>query len=339
MSNRDLQWTLHPVESLSRFAASWDQLATMSMTTSVAVQTLLEHFGDGRQQLAVCAEHLPGDARAQGPVSAMAIISPRGRGVWETCQPSQAPVGLWVQQPMPLDDVLPGLMRELGCLSFGVLQQDPDISPRSSGSSDYIDTARILVKGSFEDYWSQRGKLRTNLQSQRRKLEKAGLHPRLEIVRDPAKIGAAVDDFARMESAGWKAKEGTAVALETAQGRFYRTLMERMALRGEALACRYYFGDKLVACDLSLLRDGTLIGLKTTYDEHEKSMSPGMLMRQDMLRELWDRLVRVEFYGRVTEWHLRWTNDVRTMYHVTAFRWNWLRAVRSAMRRQVAPRI
>jgi hypothetical protein len=43
--------------------------------------------------------------------------------------------------------------------------------------------------------------------------------------------------------------------------------MERLAARTEALAFRYFFADTLVACDMCLLREGTLIGLKTTYDE------------------------------------------------------------------------
>jgi len=322
MASRSGQWKLYPVEMLARFASGWDELAPSPIVSSVAVQTMLEHLGDGRQMLAVCGDEKP---------LAMAIVTPRLWRIWETWQPAQAPIGLWVQKPMPVEELLPGLIRALGCLSFGVLQQDPDISVRGGGASDYVDTARIVVSGSFDEYWHQRGKLRTNLQSQRRKLEMAGIATRLELVEDPALIGAVVDDYARLESAGWKAQEGTAIARDNAQGRFYRSLMERLAARSEALAFRYFFGDKLVACDMCLLREGTLIGLKTTYDESVRSLSPGSLMRQEIFRKLWGRLRRIEFYGRVMDWHLRWTRDVRTMYHVTAFRWHWLKSARSAL--------
>jgi GNAT acetyltransferase-like protein len=316
------QWKLYPVETLARFASAWDELAPSPIVSSVAVQTMLEHLGDGRQKLAVCEEQKP---------LAMAIVAPRSWRSWETWQPSQAPIGLWVQKPVPMHELLPGLIRALGCLSFGVLQQDPDISVRGGGTTDYVDTARIVVNGSFDEYWSQRGKLRTNLQSQRNKLQKAGIATRLELVDHPALIGSVVDDYASLESAGWKAHGGTALARENAQGRFYRALMERLAARAEALAFRYFFGDKLVACDMCVLREGTLIGLKTTYDESVRSLSPGLLMHQEIFRKLWGRLRRIEFYGRTTDWHLRWTRDVRTMYHVTAFRWNWLKAARSAL--------
>jgi hypothetical protein len=50
-------------------------------------------------------------------------------------------------------------------------------------------------------------------------------------------------------------------------------------------------------------------------------------MREEATRTLFDegRLGRIEFYGRVMEWHLRWTDEVRTMYHVNYYRWPVLR--------------
>lgn len=28
-----------------------------------------------------------------------------------------------------------------------------------------------------------------------------------------------------------------------------------------------------------------------------------------------------EFYGRLMDWHTKWSDEIRTLYHVTAFRW------------------
>jgi len=46
-------------------------------------------------------------------------------------------------------------------------------------------------------------------------------------------------------------------------------------------------------------------------------------MREDATRGLFDeaRFERIEFYGRVMEWHTRWTDEIRTMYHLNGYRW------------------
>ena len=46
-------------------------------------------------------------------------------------------------------------------------------------------------------------------------------------------------------------------------------------------------------------------------------------MRHDYLPAIFaDRSFdRIEFYGRVMEWHTRWTDEVRTLYHATTYRW------------------
>jgi len=36
-----------------------------------------------------------------------------------------------------------------------------------------------------------------------------------------------------------------------------------------------------------------------------------------------------EFYGRVMEWHTKWSNDMRTMYHVNYYRWPFLPKIRN----------
>jgi hypothetical protein len=72
----------------------------------------------------------------------------------------------------------------------------------------------------------------------------------------------------------------------------------------------------------------SIVVLKTSYDESvPASLSPALLMREEACRRLFDdgRFKRLEFYGRVMEWHLRWTEEVRSMYHVNCYRWPGLR--------------
>lgn len=285
-------------------------------------------FGGGREQLAWYEQ--------DGRTEIMAILAPARAGVWHTFQPSQAPVGLWLQRDaQPRTAALPGLLRALPgpALMLGLTQCDPMLMarpPQSAGvrTLDYIETARVTLPASFDAYWATRGKnLRTNLRKQRKRLADDGVATRLETCRAVHEMAAAVEDYGRLESAGWKAQDGTAVASTNAQGRFYRTMLEAFAGIGAVCVYRYFIGEKLVAMDLCIEGGGAIVVLKTAYDESVgNTLSPALLMREDATRAIIDggRFERIEFYGRVMEWHLRWTAEVRVMYHLNAYRWPWL---------------
>jgi hypothetical protein len=105
-------------------------------------------------------------------------------------------------------------------------------------------------------------------------------------------------------------------------------MLEAFCRRGKGSIYRYWFGERLAAMDLCIEDGDTLIVLKTSYDESLPSgLSPTQLMREEAMRRLFDdgRIRRIEFYGRVMDWHLRWTEQVRTMYHVNYYRWPGLR--------------
>lgn len=330
-----MKWRLAPAGAFAAQAAQWQALNAAGAASPLLepdfVQPLLTHFGNGGELLATC--------HADGRVVAMALAVRRRSGTWETFQPSQAPVGLWLQLPgqdtealaRTLLAALPGLG-----LVMGLLERDPHMAPRppaspSLANMDYIDTARVTVAGSFADYWQGRGKnLRANLKKQRARLEREGTLTRLDEVREHASVAAAIADYGRLESAGWKAAGGTAVSADNAQGAFYRELFERYCARGQAVIYRYWFNEQLVAMDLCLECEGTLIILKTAYDESfGGALSPTLLMREQQFERVFDggRIGAIEFFGKVMEWHLRWTDEVRTMYHTTAYRWPLLPAL------------
>ena len=77
-----------------------------------------------------------------------------------------------------------------------------------------------------------RGKnLRSNLKKQRKRLNAEGIETRLDIAMQPEQMAAAVADYGRLESAGWKARSGTAVDAGNAQGRFYIRMLGRLPRR------------------------------------------------------------------------------------------------------------
>jgi CelD/BcsL family acetyltransferase involved in cellulose biosynthesis len=323
-----MNWTTVPASEFARHADLWHQLNRQGPRSPLFeldfVQPLLAEFGSGAELLAIC--------RSGAQVVAMAIMAPVRRGAWATFQPSQAPLGMWMSlHGADVDALLAALMRKLPGLPLvvGLTQCDPLLLARPAASAlqtaDYIDTARITVAGTFDDYWAARGKnLRANLKKQRARMLKEGIVARMDSLTAPQEMAAAVAEFGRLESAGWKAQGGTAIHPDNAQGRFYRSMLEGFCRRGAGAMIRYFFNDQIVAMDLCIEGDGIRVILKTTYDESVPShYSPAFLMREECCQQMFaaPTFRTLEFYGKVMEWHLKWTDEVRTLYHVNSYRW------------------
>jgi len=331
-----MKWKLTPAARFSDHAPQWDALQALNLAAPMLqadfVAALLTEFATGTELLAICAD-------------AMAIVLPHGRGSWATFQPAQAPLGMWIERPgIDRAAAMGSLLRALPGLPLilGLTQLDPLLAPAPADAGAYIETARITVAGSFDDYWAARGKnLRSNLKKQRARLAADGLDVRLQVSVASHEMADAVRDFGRLESAGWKAQAGTAVHLDNAQGRFYARMLAAFAARGAASVYRYWFGDQLVAMDLCIGQGDCIVVLKTTYDESvPKTFSPALLMREEAVRAMFESgsIGRIEFYGKVMEWHTRWTDEVRTLYHVNLYRWTALRRLHAlAQRRRAVP--
>lgn len=269
----------------------------------------------------------------------MCILVQRGNFLWDTFQPSQAPIGFWLMRAeVDLKTALAGLLRALPgfALVAGLTQQDPLLLPRPSDSArlltfDYIDTMHIDLNVDYENYWQARGKnLRQNLRTVRNRLDRDGLAYQVTCTTDADQVERYVEHFARMESAGWKAEQGTAVRFDDAQGKFYVDLLQSFCRAGAGSIYSLTFNDTIIAMDLCIHQGGSVIVLKTTYDENYAAYSRAMLLHQEMLRLLMQSgsMQLLEFYGKSREWQLRLTSEMRTMYHLNVYRWGWLRRMR-----------
>ena len=339
-----MPWTLAPASRFAEHAAAWDALQLRSTDTPFLaadfIQPLLQEFGSGREVLAL--HHGSG-----GQLEAATLLAPAGHGSWQTFQPSQLPLGPWIAQPgLALQPALRSLCTALPGLALGVgaTQLDPRLVPRPSDTTqlrmlDYIRTSWIDIGGTWDAYWEARGKnLRQNTRKQLKKLADEGTVTRLECIRDPAQVPAAMADYGALEIAGWKAGTGTAIHPDNAQGRFYARMLQAFCASGHGRIYRYLFGDKVVAMDLCIDNGPLVVVLKTAYDESYRSISPSVLMRHDEFKSWWDegRFKRIEFYGKTMEWHTRWTDQERVLYHATLYRWPWLRGLHERLRARQA---
>jgi len=266
-------------------------------------------------------------------VCQMILLEPRGFGRWVSFQPSQAPLGLILSRLgvhesldgfRDLIKTLPGFVAQ-----FSLLQQDPDYSCLKGISSsgdvevlDYIVTARLPLNGTYDEYWRGRSSnLRHNVERQIRRLGEQEKSLTLAILTTPEHMADGLREHAGLESQGWKAGTFTAITETNAQGIFYTEMLRHFATRGEAVIYQLQLDGKTIASDLCLRRNRMLVVLKTAYDEGIQGLSPALLMRRNILQTLFqEREVDVvEFYGRVMEWHTKWTRDFRTIFHLNLY--------------------
>lgn len=320
-----MTWLLHPITDFQHFQEKWDKINQHNFNTPLLnsnfVTPLLKYFAKGNEKLAIHGDFAQPDA--------MTILTKPKFAVWETLQPSQAPLGLWVQDSGVATDMLLTELRKklpFPTLLVGVTQQDPDILPRPENQRclstlNYIQTARVSTNEPFTDYWGRRGKnLRQNLNRQRNRLEREGIKTTLKIITATKEIEPAIIVYGKLESAGWKNEGDTAIHIDNDQGQFYCQMLKNFSLDGNTIIFQYYYADTLVATDLCIKDKKSLIILKTTYDENISTSSPAMLMRQDAFKYIFEKLSvkQIEFYGKVMDWHTKWSDEIRTMYHINS---------------------
>ena len=332
-----MTWSFLPaLDAFQQHRDRWDALnraqSNHILLDSGFVLALLRHFASPKVLLGINE-----DPRNPG----MVLIERKATGLWQTFQPFCAPIGPILcgagengqQNLTSLVRSLPGY-----ALQVGVLQQDPDcsgFSPVSESDSierlDYIQTARIILEGTFEEYWAAReDRVRRNNDRLRRRMAEKGLRLDFTILRDPAGVREAIAEYGRLETKGWKAKEGTAVSIDNAQGHFYQAVLEDFCARGEGVIYQLRIDGVVVAMDISVTRGDMMVLLKTAYDEDFRVYSPAFLLREDILRDVYagGKVRNYEFYGPLMDYQLRWTRNVRTIYHLTCFRHPWVRSAR-----------
>ena len=336
-----MSWVfLNARASFDKYREKWDEInkkcGNHILLDSVFVSSLIRHFASDQTLLGISTDAIyPG----------MSILDRSRPGFWQTFQPSQEPLGLIVlgnsdgvrKQIATLIGDLPGY-----CVGLSVTQQDPDFtlfanlndSPTVE-SCDYAATSRIVLSGTFEEFWKRTGRYFVDdLRRQTRRLEEKGIRINFQAERDPGRVAECIRDYAKLEESGWKAREGTAVTGEGKQGLFYRDVLEKFCSRGEGVVYRITFNGAVVASDLCLERDGMVVVLKIAYDENLQGISPGKFIHREILKRLFEegKTRTLEWYGRVHEWQKKLGSSARTMFHLNFYRNAWVPVARDLIK-------
>ncbi len=324
----NLEWKFYPAAEFHHFQDVWRAMNLPDTSSPILkpefVIPLLQEFGTGREKLAICK---------QGQLTvAIAILVKKHFAAWETFQPAQAPIGLWLNEPSAdMENLLRSLLNALPGypMLIALTQRDPELWLRPIDAThiktlDYVHTGFILLDEPFQNYWQSRdSQVRKSINRRLRQLAEQGIEPRLEVISDPAKVSGAIADFGRLESAGWKGKQGTAIHSDNSQGRFYTYVLHAFCMRGKGRIYRYWLGDSVAAMQLSIEEGSVTVFLKTTFDEQFSTSGPGILIKRAIIELLCEteRINKIELYGKLRDYQEKWVSGSKLMYHVNYYRW------------------
>lgn len=325
------QWTILPVNQFNEISEEWDNLNAETFKSPILesrfVLPTIQLFGDNDEVITIC--------RNENHTVAIGVFKKYKFGCWSTFQPSQAPIGLWLCRPdLMTKDALESLSNKLPglCLLVSILQLDSNLVTKPDDDAniatlDYIDTARITLDTEYETYFQSRSKnTKKAIRKQHNKLNNQALTTRLEVITNSNEIPDAIKQYGELESAGWKSETQTAINADNTQGKFYSKILTEFCHTGNGIIFKYWIGDDVAAMDLCIGSEDSIVILKTTYDEQLAEYSPALLMHNELFKYLFENseFKTIEFYGKVMDWHKKWSDDFRGIYHVNFYKYYFL---------------
>jgi CelD/BcsL family acetyltransferase involved in cellulose biosynthesis len=181
--------------------------------------------------------------------------------------------------------------------------------------------------------------LRSQLGRRRRALERTG-DLRLRTVTGGADVAPALEAVLRLEAAGWKGRAGSAILSEPATERLYRSFAAAAARSGILRIYLLELDGTVVAGDIGCAHRGVGYLLKTTFDEGLSRMSPGMVLRGEVLRAcIAEGLGEYDFLGGAETYKMQWGPVARPRVEIRAFKgpkalpgWVWWGGIRPTLR-------
>lgn len=161
-------------------------------------------------------------------------------------------------------------------------------------------------------------KLRSELRRRRARLEERG-SVEFAVTTRPDQVGEMFDEFVRLESSGWKGERGALLNRPLQKRMLDQVVREaasdhRIALR--SLRC----DGQLIAAQVGLRYEDRLVSLKVAYDEDFAGVSPGNLLRAELVKGCCDdpAVRTVDFWTRPT-WASHWRAETHPTFTLRAY--------------------
>jgi len=176
------------------------------------------------------------------------------------------------------------------------------------------------VSGEWDAFATRIGKKRRAelRRTERRLREQGDLH--IEVYTGGPDLDARLAEGYRVEAAGWKGEQGTAIASTQTMGGFYTAVAHWAARQGWLHLVFLRLDGRAIAFEFILAHDRVMYDLKGGYDEQYRAWGPGIwLMHQILQRAFADDTRCIEWLGTDDPYKLEWSDGVRE--HVTS---TWL---------------
>lgn len=161
---------------------------------------------------------------------------------------------------------------------------------------------------------------RSDLRRARRRAEALGevsvdlLSPR------PDQVEGLLEEAYSVESAGWKGRSGTALAVDQPLGGFFRRWAHRAASAGQLRMSFLRIGSRPVAMQIAAEVNKRLWLLKIGYDETVRKASPGTLLMLSVVAAAADGgLASIEFLGTAEAWTAVWATGSRECVRIAGY--------------------
>ena len=170
----------------------------------------------------------------------------------------------------------------------------------------------VDTQTSWEEYLQDRSKgFRKALRRKLRGLSKEGDFA-LETLTDADAIDKALGDGFRIEAAGWKSHEKTAITSAGEALEFYTTLARVQSRKGNLRLHFLILNGRRIAFDYSIVKHKRLYSLKSGLDYRHARQSPGTLLLYLILQKAHDEgLIEVDLLGNTDAFKMQWTHKVR----------------------------
>jgi hypothetical protein len=339
-----MNWILLPLADWPQARNAWQaivenrsELNDLAFLHADFIEVCLAHYA--KPDCLIALGQAPGTPTPQ----IACVLEPLNALQWQFFIPSQLPLPAVVgsEPHIPLHawtrllKTLPGWGMHLSGS-----QLDAGLIAREGHTLDSYLTAWVDIAEPFADYWAKRSKnFRSNHRKMLNRLQAEGYQGELRVVTKGQELDAALAAYGTLEASGWKNQNGTAVGGDNnTQLRFYQQALTALAASGKCKVFQYWIrkvGDggnggensdtseaELIASDLCVESGSVQVVLKTAYAEAFAHLSPSTLLRYLAFEQIFQQgqIKRIEFYGKKLDWHTRWTETERMLYHRNIFR-------------------
>lgn len=161
---------------------------------------------------------------------------------------------------------------------------------------------------------------RSDLRRARRIAEKVGPLSSDVVRPTPGELEPLLDEAFRVEAAGWKGLEGTALASDPVREQFYRRYAAAACKKGSLLVCFLRIGGRAAAMQIAVESGDRFWLLKIGHDNAFARCSPGALLMLETVRYAAAQGLRsYEFLGVDEPWTQMWTSNLRPCVALRAY--------------------